>query len=132
MSKENIYILGLSFDYHDSAAALIKDGKVVAAAQEERFTREKQDSSLPENAIKYCLQETGVSINEVDYVGFYEKPLIKLKSDFIESTEMIPLCFIAVSNTSLSPTIAPVCDCTALFEAEVLPGFRRIKGLGFV
>ena len=55
MSEQSIYILGLSFDYHDSAAALIKDGKVIAAAQEERFTREKQDSSLPTNAIKYCL-----------------------------------------------------------------------------
>lgn len=79
MSKENMYILGLSFDYHDSAAALIKDGKVIAAAQEERFTREKQDSSLPISAIKYCLDFADISADRLDYVVFYEKPFIKFE-----------------------------------------------------
>ena len=79
MSEQNVYILGLSFDYHDSAAALIKDGKVIAAAQEERFTREKQDSSLPVNAIKYCLEFAGISAERLNYVVFYEKPFIKFE-----------------------------------------------------
>lgn len=79
MSEQSIYILGLSFDYHDSAAALIKDGKVIAAAQEERFTREKQDSSLPTNAIKYCLGFAGISADCLNYVVFYEKPFVKFE-----------------------------------------------------
>lgn len=79
MSEQGVYILGLSFDYHDSAAALIKDGQVIAAAQEERFTREKQDSSLPANAIKYCLEFAGISADRLDYVVFYEKPFIKFE-----------------------------------------------------
>lgn len=79
MSEQNVYILGLSFDYHDSAAALIKDGKVIAAAQEERFTREKQDSSLPVNAIKYCLEFARISADRLNYVVFYEKPLVKFE-----------------------------------------------------
>lgn len=79
MTENDVYILGLSFDYHDSAAALIKDGKVITAAQEERFTREKQDSSLPVNAIKYCLEFAGISAERLNYVVFYEKPFIKFE-----------------------------------------------------
>ena len=59
-------ILGISAFYHDSAAAIINDGKIVAAAQEERFTRKKHDSSYPFNAIKYCLEEANIKLNEVD------------------------------------------------------------------
>lgn len=70
-------ILGISAFYHDSAACLVKDGKIVAAAQEERFTRKKHDENFPANAIEYCLNEAGVSGEEVDYVVFYEKPLLK-------------------------------------------------------
>ena len=79
MAENNVYILGLSFDYHDSAAALIKNGKVVAAAQEERFTRDKQDSNLPVNAIKYCLEFAKISASDLHYVVFYEKTLIKFE-----------------------------------------------------
>lgn len=77
-NKDN-YILGLSFDYHDSAAALLKNGKVIAAAQEERFTRKKQDESLPINAIKYCLSEADINSEDLDYIVFYEKPILKFE-----------------------------------------------------
>ncbi|MBI5367317.1 MAG: carbamoyltransferase [Planctomycetes bacterium] len=70
-------VLGISCHYHDSAAALLQDGRIVAAAEEERFTRRKHDDELPENAVRWCLQEAGVTGREVDYTVFYEKPLVK-------------------------------------------------------
>ena len=72
-------ILGISAFYHDSAAALIEDGHITAAAQEERFTRKKQDSRYPENAIRYCLEEGGLALDELDYIVFYEKPFVKFE-----------------------------------------------------
>ncbi|RLT19999.1 MAG: hypothetical protein DWI28_01905, partial [Planctomycetota bacterium] len=72
-------ILGLSCFYHDSAAALVRDGVIVAAAQEERFTRKKHDPAFPSNAIDYCLREAKMDISQVDYVVFYEKPLTKFE-----------------------------------------------------
>ncbi len=72
-------ILGISAFYHDSAAALVVDGRIVAAAQEERFTRKKQDARFPVNAIAYCLSEAGVALKDVDYVVFYEKPFLKFE-----------------------------------------------------
>ena len=74
-----IVILGISAFYHDSAAALIVDGKVIAAAQEERFTRKKHDPSYPVNAIDYCLSEAGISLDQVDYIAFYDKPFLKFE-----------------------------------------------------
>ena len=72
-------ILGISAFYHDSAAALVQDGHIVAAAQEERFSRKKQDARYPENAIRYCLDEAGLTLDEIDHVVFYEKPFIKFE-----------------------------------------------------
>ena len=72
-------ILGISCFYHDSAAALIKDGILVAAAQEERFTRKKHDQDFPTNAIHYCLQEGGIQAQDLDYIGFYDKPFTKFE-----------------------------------------------------
>ncbi|MDX9875473.1 MAG: carbamoyltransferase N-terminal domain-containing protein, partial [Spongiibacteraceae bacterium] len=72
-------ILGLSAYYHDSAAALIRDGEIVAAAQEERFTRKKHDAAFPARAIDYCLSEARVTLADVDHVVFYDKPLIKFE-----------------------------------------------------
>jgi carbamoyltransferase len=72
-------ILGISAFYHDSAAALVVDGKIVAAAQEERFTRKKHDHRMPVNAIQFCLKEAGLEIGDLDYVGFYDKPLLKFE-----------------------------------------------------
>ncbi len=79
MSQKNTYILGISAFYHDSAAALVKDGVVIAAAQEERFTRIKHDQSFPINAINYCLREADIDANQLSYVGYYEKPFIKFE-----------------------------------------------------
>ena len=70
------YLLGISAYYHDSAAALIKDGIIIAAAQEERFTRVKQDSNFPINAINYCLGEAGIAPEQLDGVVYYEKPFM--------------------------------------------------------
>jgi carbamoyltransferase len=70
-------ILGISAYYHDSAAALVIDGRIVAAAQEERFTRKKHDESFPTNAVEYCLAEAGIAPANLDLVGFYDKPLLK-------------------------------------------------------
>ncbi len=72
-------ILGISAFYHDSAAAIIEDGKIIAAAQEERFTRKKHDPSFPANAVKFCLQYGGTSLNELDAIAFYDKPLLKFE-----------------------------------------------------
>ena len=72
-------ILGLSAFYHDSAAALIEDGRIVAAAQEERFTRKKQDSSFLVNAMEYCLGEVGIELSDVDFIAFYDKPFLKFE-----------------------------------------------------
>ena len=73
------YIIGIAAYYHDSAAALICDGEVIAAAQEERFTRKKHDPAFPTNAIKYCLKEAGITHKEVEYIVFYDKPLLKFE-----------------------------------------------------
>ena len=70
-------ILGISAFYHDSAAALAVDGEIVAAAQEERFTRKKHDAAFPEQAVAYCLAEAGLTPEQLDHVGFYDKPLLK-------------------------------------------------------
>jgi carbamoyltransferase len=72
-------ILGISAFYHDSAAALIRDGEIVAAAQEERFTRKKHDAHFPHNAVAYCLAEEGITLDQLDYVVFYDKPFVKFE-----------------------------------------------------
>ena len=72
-------ILGISAYYHDSAASLIVDGKIISAAQEERFTRKKHDSSFPRNAIQFCINESNIQLSDLDYIVFYEKPLIKFE-----------------------------------------------------
>ena len=74
-----MYILGISAFYHDSAAALVRDGEIIAAAQEERFTRKKHDYSFPKNTVDFCLKAAGITIADVDYVAFYEKPFIKFE-----------------------------------------------------
>ena len=72
-------ILGISAFYHDSAAALVDDGQIIAAAQEERFSRKKHDARFPKHAIRYCLDQAGVNLDDVDHVAFFEKPLIKFE-----------------------------------------------------
>lgn len=91
-------ILGISCFYHDAAACLMKDGIVVAAAEEERFTRKKHDTSFPINAVNYCLKEGGIVINQVNYIGFYEKPLLKFERLLSQHLEMFPLSFWSFYN----------------------------------
>lgn len=74
-----MWILGISAYYHDAAAALISDGKIIAAAQEERFSRKKYDPRFPQNAISYCLAEAGIRLGDVDYIVFYDEPLLKFE-----------------------------------------------------
>jgi carbamoyltransferase len=74
-----MYILGISCFYHDAAAALIKDGHIVAASMEERFSRKKHDNSFPNQAIAFCLRQAGITTKDLDYVVFYEKPLVKFE-----------------------------------------------------
>lgn len=85
-----MYILGLSFDYHDAAAALTKDGKVLAAAQEERFSRKKNDSSLPLSAIAFCLNQAGIHGRDLDQIVFYENTLLKLDRILRTSIKNLP------------------------------------------
>ena len=77
MKGANVNILGVSAFYHDSAACLVRDGKIVAAAQEERFTRKKHDATFPKNAVAYCLREGGLKVSDLNFVAFYEKPFLK-------------------------------------------------------
>src|SRR5262245_42485139 len=72
-------ILGISAFYHDSAACLVRDGKIIAAGQEERFTRKKHDFDFPRNACRYCLESQGLSAQDLNYVVFYDKPLLKFE-----------------------------------------------------
>ncbi len=85
------YILGISAFYHDSAACLVRDGEIVAAAQEERFTRKKHDPSFPKNAINYCLKEAGITVKDLDFVGYYEKPFIKFERLLLTYLSFAPI-----------------------------------------
>ena len=84
------WILGISCFYHDSAAALLRDGELVAAASEERFTRVKHDPSFPTRAVAYCLGAAGIEIDDVDHVGFYDKPLLKLERILLSHLQSFP------------------------------------------
>ncbi|RKY42856.1 MAG: hypothetical protein DRP85_01465 [Candidatus Makaraimicrobium thalassicum] len=79
MKDKNQYILGISAFYHDAAAALVSGGEIIAAAQEERFTRKKHDPSFPQRAIEYCLREADIDTRDIDVVAFYDKPFIKFE-----------------------------------------------------
>lgn len=94
-------ILGISAQYHDSAAALIRDGVVVAAANEERFSRLKHDASLPIRASRWCLSEAGITIEDVDYVVFYEKPLKKFERLLVQQLLHFPKSFKAFRRSSM-------------------------------
>jgi carbamoyltransferase len=85
-----MYILGISCFYHDSAAALLSDGELIAAAEEERFSRLKHDNSFPSNAIAYCLDHAGIKTQDLDYVVFYEKPLQKFERILKTNLSMYP------------------------------------------
>ena len=85
-----MYILGISCFYHDSAAALLKDGQLIAASMEERFSRKKHDDSFPEQAIAFCLKKAGIQLQDLDYVVFYEKPLQKFERILLTTLNTFP------------------------------------------
>lgn len=85
-----MYILGISCYYHDAAAALLEDGVLVAAAEEERFTRIKHDYNFPHKSIEFCLQQAGITANDLDYVVFYEKPLLKYERILMTTLQTFP------------------------------------------
>jgi len=87
----DIYILGISAFYHDSAACIVKNGEIIAAAQEERFTRKKHDFNFPHNAINWCLKEAGIETKDINYVVFYDKPFIKFERIVITYLRFAPL-----------------------------------------
>lgn len=114
-------VLGISAFYHDSAAALIRDGEIVAAAQEERFTRKKQDPSFPKNAILFCLAAANVSGGEIDRIIFYEKPFLKFER-LIETY----LAFAPRGFTSFRKAM-PLWIGEKLFQRDLL--LRELKAL---
>src|SRR2546427_5269702 len=84
------HILGISAYYHDSAACLLRDGKIIAAAQQERFTRKKHDAGFPDRALCYCLREGGISCTDLDAIVFYDKPLVKFERLLETSLAFVP------------------------------------------
>jgi carbamoyltransferase len=117
------YILGLSAYYHDSAACLVKDGEVVAAAQEERFTRKKQDARFPRNAVAYCLREAGITPAQLDHVAFYDKPLLKferLLQTYLGTAPRGLQSFVMAMPVWLKEKLG-----TAGLLRKELPGYRR-------
>lgn len=101
-NKKPTYILGLSFYYHDSAATLIKDGAVVSAVQEERFTRKKHDDSFPRQSIAFCLDQESITVDDVDYIVFYEKPILKLERLLKTYIRTWPRSLLSFSTAMLS------------------------------
>ena len=97
MSNKN-YILGISAYYHDSAACLVHDGKIIAAAQEERFTRKKHDKSFPKHSIDYCFDEAKINFNNITFIGFYDKPFLKFERILETYLSEAPLGFKSFSN----------------------------------
>src|SRR5712692_2201106 len=107
-------ILGISAFYHDSAAALVRDGQIVAAAQEERFSRKKHDARFPRHAVAYCLAQEGVALDAIDYVAFYDKPFLKFER-LLETY----LAFAPRGFRSFSMAI-PLCVREKLFQKTLL------------
>jgi len=113
-----MYVLGIGCHYHDASAALLKDGKIVAAAEEERFTRKKHDTSFPINAIQYCLDSQDITIDRIDHIAFYEKPFLKFERVLCQHIEMFPL--------SMKTFLSSMPSWTTKLRVV-----RRIKKLGY-
>ena len=90
-----MYILGISCYYHDSAAVLIRDGQIIAAVEEERFSRKKHDSGFPKHAIDFCLMTAGITAKNLEFVVFYEKPFRKFHRILISDLSIFPLSLVA-------------------------------------
>jgi len=122
-----MYILGISAFYHDSAAALVKDGVIVAAAQEERFTRKKHDSAFPVKAIQFCLEKAGITADQLDLVGFYEKPLIKFER-LLETY----LSFVPAGFESFRKALPLWLGKKLFLPREIDKGLKRNKKLRYI
>ncbi|MBT3358177.1 MAG: hypothetical protein HN403_00945, partial [Rhodospirillales bacterium] len=118
-------ILGISAFYHDSAAALIEDGEIVAAAQEERFTRTKQAAGFPHNAVTFCLERAGVGLEEIDFVAFYDKPFLKFERLLETYLSFAPRGF------SSFRMAMPVWLREKLFQKDLLSKELKKHGAGF-
>ena len=116
-------ILGISAFYHDSAAALIEDGKIIAAAQEERFTRVKHDSAFPVKSIEYCLKQAGIQPNDIDAIAFYEKPFLKFERLLETYLAFAPKGFLSFAKA------IPVWLNEKLFQKKLLK--EELAKLGF-
>jgi carbamoyltransferase len=116
-------ILGISAFYHDAAAAIVVNGEIVAAAQEERFTRRKHDQRFPLEAVRYCLSEAGLSAADLDYVAFYEKPLVKFERLIETYSALAPAGFSAYL-TALQPWLHSKLHLPRELQSS-LPGYRR-------
>src|SRR4051812_19718862 len=97
-----MYVLGISCYYHDAAAALLHDGVLVAAAEEERFTRRKHDHTFPKNAIAFCLEQAGIESTDLDYAVFYEKPFPKFERILFTALETWPRSWRAFPEAMIS------------------------------
>ena len=117
-----MYILGISAYYHDSAACLIKNGEIIAAAQEERFSRKKHDASFPHLAIKYCLKEAEINASDIMNVVFYEKPFIKFERLIETYLALAPRGFISFSKAMI------VWTKEKLFQKSlIIKGFKKFN-----
>src|SRR5215203_3633773 len=116
-------ILGLSAFYHDSAAALVRDGDVVAAAQEERFSRKRHDSDFPAHAVDYCLAAAGITVKDVDHIVFYDKPFLKFERLLETYLAFAPRGFRSFAKAM------PLWIREKLFQKDLLG--RELKRLGF-
>ena len=112
-------ILGISAFYHDSAAALIKDGNIIAAAQEERFTRKKHDANYPYNAVEYVLKEGNLKLNQIDHIVFFEKPFLKFERLLETYVAFAPKGFVSFSKAM------PIWIKEKLFQKNLL--FNKLK-----
>ena len=97
-----MYILGISCYYHDASAALLQDGKLVAAAEEERFTRIKHDYDFPECAINFCLEYAGISVKDLDYIVFYEKPFHKFERILMTTLQSFPRSWVVFREAMIA------------------------------
>jgi predicted NodU family carbamoyl transferase len=107
-----MHILGISAYYHDAAACLMRDGEIVAAAQEEQYTRKKHDSAFPVQAIGYCLAEAGIDARQVDHIVFYDKPFLKFERLFASWRSATPCCANPTSPKAWPPITRPSMNST--------------------
>ena len=119
------FILGISAFYHDSAAALIKNGKIIAAAQEERFTRKKHDSGYPENAINFVLNFAKIKLSQVDHIVFYEKPFLKFERLLETYVAFAPRGFSSFSKAM------PIWLREKLFQKKLIMDYLKTQDKNF-